>query len=230
VLFVNDDERPMIAEPMEADCVAAEGEPAPNANHMLTAGVVFEGGLGLLAIALGWLLAQPVLEAVRWDVSAVLWGVAATLPMLALLLLIERWPAGPLRGLKQLVDESLVPMFKDCRWWHLAVLSILAGWGEELLFRGLIQASLVEWIGVWPAVLVAGIVFGLAHPLSKSYVIVAAAIGAYLGWVFVATENLLAPIIAHGLYDFIALVYLTRAARASRILQCHNSRYTDAID
>jgi membrane protease YdiL (CAAX protease family) len=32
----------------------------------------------------------------------------------------------------------------------------------------------------------------------------------YLGWLWLASGNLLAPIITHGLYDFLALAYLTR--------------------
>jgi membrane protease YdiL (CAAX protease family) len=34
--------------------------------------------------------------------------------------------------------------------------------------------------------------------------------GAFLGWIFIATGNLLPVIICHGLYDFLALAYLTR--------------------
>jgi membrane protease YdiL (CAAX protease family) len=36
--------------------------------------------------------------------------------------------------------------------------------------------------------------------------------GAFLGWIFLVTENLLPVIITHGLYDFLALAYLTRVS------------------
>ena len=38
----------------------------------------------------------------------------------------------------------------------------------------------------------------------------AAVVGAYLGALFVASGNLLVPILAHALYDLVALVVLTR--------------------
>jgi membrane protease YdiL (CAAX protease family) len=202
------DENSVASDPLER-------EAALSANQMLTTGVVFEGGMALLAIGLGWMFARPVWETIRWDAIAVLWGVAATVPMIVLLLVTERWPVGPLRGLKRIMDDVLVPLFAECRWWHLAVISALAGLGEELLFRGLIQTSLIEWLGVWPAVIGASALFGIAHPISKTYVVVVAVIGVYLGCVFIATDNLLVPIIAHGLYDFVALVYLTR-----RVARC----------
>ncbi|MCG8584479.1 MAG: CPBP family intramembrane metalloprotease, partial [Pirellulales bacterium] len=103
-----------------------------------------------------------------------------------------------------------------CKLWHFAVISVLAGLGEELLFRALLQSALIDWLGVWPGILVAGLLFGLAHPLSRTYIVVAAAIGIYLGWLFAATSNLLVPIIAHALYDFIALVYLSRTKRVGQ--------------
>ena len=200
---------PLTAEEDESNtCV--EEDTAPSGNQIVIVGVVFEGGLGLLALLIGWLFSQSVVEPMRFEIAGIAWGVLATLPLVGLLLVIERYPIGPLRGLKRVVDETLVPLFANCRWWHLAVVAAMAGLGEELLFRGLLQQSLVGYVGVWPAVLIAALVFGLAHPISKTYVVTATTIGVYLGWLLVATGNLLVPIIAHGLYDFVALVYLTR--------------------
>ena len=42
-------------------------------------------------------------------------------------------------------------------------LSLAAGVCEELVYRGLLLGTLAAWIGLWPAVLVSSIVFGLAH-------------------------------------------------------------------
>lgn len=190
-------------------------EASPTAKQMLAVGVVFEGGLAVLAVALGWLFARPLWQTIAWDRDAIMWGFISTIPMVVLLLSIEHWPVGPLRDLKRVCDETLVPLFSNCRWWHFAVISILAGLGEELLFRGLIQTSLVDWLGTWPGIVAAGLLFGLAHPMSKAYIVAAAVIGIYLGWLFVATGNLLTPIITHALYDMVALVYLSRTTGTS---------------
>jgi membrane protease YdiL (CAAX protease family) len=82
---------------------------------------------------------------------------------------------------------------------------------EELLFRGVFQAGLEQFSGsTWFALAAGSLIFGLAHPITPAYVALAGLIGAYLGWLWIATDNLLPPIVAHGAYDFVALVYLLR--------------------
>jgi uncharacterized protein len=130
-------------------------------------------------------------------------------PLVIAMWLVTRWPVGPLKALGDLVRDLIVPIFAGVPKWQLAVISLAAGWGEELLFRGLIQAGAeVQSESTWFAVALASVIFGLAHPLSTAYVVMAAAIGAYLGWLFIATDNLLPAIVAHAAYDFVALVYL----------------------
>jgi membrane protease YdiL (CAAX protease family) len=46
--------------------------------------------------------------------------------------------------------------------------------------------------------------------------VLAALIGLYLGWLWLAWGNLLLPIITHGSYDFLALWYLLRARNQGR--------------
>ena len=54
--------------------------------------------------------------------------------------------------------------------------------------------------------------FGLAHPITPFYAILAGLIGVYFGWLMIASENLLVPVVAHGAYDFVALIYLVRGS------------------
>jgi membrane protease YdiL (CAAX protease family) len=181
--------------------------------------MVFEGGLIVVALAAGWLLSVDPLDTLRWtpkDVhlhaAALGWGVLAAVPMAAALLLADRFPLGPLSELKQLVERMVLPMFRRAGLAELAAISLLAGVGEEVLFRGLMQTAIAGWIGepygAWIALAVVSAVFGLCHALSRTYAVLAALIGAYLGLLFLWTGNLLAPIAAHALYDFFALAYL----------------------
>ena len=39
---------------------------------------------------------------------------------------------------------------------------------------------------------------------------IAGLIGLYLGWLWMATGNLLVPIVTHTVYDFVVLVYLVK--------------------
>ena len=69
----------------------------------------------------------------------------------------------------------------------------------------------------WPGLAVASLLFGLLHPITPTYVAIAALLGAYLGAVWLATGNLLTVIVAHALYDFVALVICPRPADGARV-------------
>ena len=173
-------------------------------------GVAFEGGLALIALALGWLLGQPPLQKIQWIGRDAIWGLAACLPMLAAFGVCVRWPVGPLLRIKQLSEEFIREWFASCTLIELAMISLLAGIGEEMLFRGVIQDAISAWINPLVGVTLASLLFGLMHPITPFYIVLAGLMGAFLGWIFSATGNLLPVIICHGLYDFLALAYLTR--------------------
>jgi membrane protease YdiL (CAAX protease family) len=61
--------------------------------------------------------------------------------------------------------------------------------------------------------ILASITFGLAHPLSRTYMVLAAAIGLYLGGLLLWTENLFVPIVTHAAYDLFAIAYLLHTTR-----------------
>jgi membrane protease YdiL (CAAX protease family) len=172
--------------------------------------VLFEAALAPLALTLGWALGQPPLERFAWDAAAALDGAAAAVPMLLFLAATIRWPVGPLRPVKEFFDRELAPLLEGCRWPDLALVSVAAGVGEEMLFRGVLQAAIARALGPAAGVVLAAALFGLLHPISLAYIVLVALLGAYLGVVWLATGNLLSVMVAHALYDFIALVVLLR--------------------
>lgn len=178
------------------------------------AALVVEGGLALGAIVLGWFFELPLSGHIAWTASGFAQGILATLPLVIGLLVLDRWPLGPISGLKAMMQDSILPLFRECSIGELLMISIAAGVGEELLFRGVGQLG-VERLGgpAWLAVAIASVLFGLGHPISTTYVVLAALIGAYFGILFVETGNLLAPMVAHATYDFVALVYLLQVSQ-----------------
>ncbi len=188
------------------------GDPPPRIVSMAS---IFEGGLAVLACAIGWFMTTPpwLQLTLRW--SDVGWGLAATLPMIAVLFAMRRVKRGPLGQLNHVVDTLVAPLFGKCSVLQLLLISTIAGIGEELLFRGVAQPLLIAWLGKVAGLLIAGVIFGLLHAVTPTYAILATVVGIYLGWLALATGNLLGPIVAHALYDFVALVYLTRAGLAS---------------
>jgi len=182
----------------------------PIGRRIVWIGVAFEGGLAIMALGLGWILGQPPLQKIHWNTLDAIWGLAATLPMLVIFIVCVRWPVGPLVRIKQFSEEFIREWFAASSLLDLAVISLLAGIGEEMLFRGVIQEALTSWLNPVIALALASLLFGLMHPITPFYIVLAAGMGAFLGWIFIVTGNLLPVIITHGLYDFLALAYLTR--------------------
>jgi hypothetical protein len=190
------------------------------AKHFALSAAIFEGSLAVVAVGLGWLVGQPPLQTLRLDPYHAALGVAAALPPLVLFWLCLRCPLRPFARITRLLDEMVLPLFRDCGLGELAVIAALAGIGEETLFRGVIQAAVAQHIGgppgVWLGLLVAAVLFGLLHPVTPTYAVMAGVIGLYLGWLWLVWGNLLLPIITHGVYDFVALLYLLRIRHERR--------------
>jgi uncharacterized protein len=182
-------------------------------NPALTA-AAFEGSLVAVAIVLGWLLNIRPLATFQFDLRDAILGIVATLPLLIVLWLCLKLPLRPLRSIVQILDEMLAPMFRECGYMQLAILAALAGVGEEMLFRGIVQATAAEWIGGpygdMLGLLSAAVLFGLLHFVTPTYAVLAGLIGLYLGWLWLADGNMLTPMIVHGLYDFLALAYFVK--------------------
>ncbi|MFO7904027.1 MAG: CPBP family intramembrane glutamic endopeptidase [Planctomycetota bacterium] len=181
--------------------------------------VLFELSLGGLAVILGWLggvwpwRTLVSLNRSAWIVGSMAGG-AAAIVLFAGIVMVDRKPVGIFRQLQATVRRYVAPLFRNVNPGLLFVISLSAGVGEEFLFRGCCQAIVAGWIGSpwgdFGALVVASALFGVCHWISKAYALVASAMGFVLGGLFWATGSLLAPIVAHSLYDFLALLYLTR--------------------
>jgi membrane protease YdiL (CAAX protease family) len=182
----------------------------PDQGRVVVAAVLFEAGLAPLALLIGRLLGRSPLEGFTWSIRDAFLGLLAALPMYALFRLLMRWPIGPLERLKRFFAEALTPLLGSRPDSDLALISIAAGLGEEMLFRGVLQAVLARWLGTWEGLAAASLLFGLLHPISTTYVVVAGLLGAYLGAVWILSGNLLVVVIAHAVCDYLALRALFR--------------------
>jgi membrane protease YdiL (CAAX protease family) len=164
----------------------------------------------LLAWALSrWLGISPT-EHLRLSLETVVWGVAATGPLLAGLAWMLTTRYGPVHRLVTLVVEQLGPLLVGRSVVELALLAAIAGISEEVLFRGVVQVALARVLpGGW-ALVAASAAFGLAHFASRTYALMAGVMGLYLGGLFLLQGSLLTPIITHALYDLVALVLVAR--------------------
>ncbi len=220
--------RSAIGESMSMDQIEPT-EQSPD-EVFLTA-VLFECALGGVALFLGWALGPsarafvPEFDPAQvWPiVTGIFYGCLAGIPILLSIELIRRIPWEPIQELERLTDDGMIKALLELRPSELIVISICAGIGEELLFRGWLMYWLAEGAGssstsplaLGAALVVSSIAFGLFHPITRLYVVLAAFMGLYFGALVIYTENLLVPIAAHATYDAVQLIMTARNEQRS---------------
>ena len=170
---------------------------------LLWLAIAGEGALALIGVVWAWLAGVPLRTGSIGP--AILAGSASAIgiAVVQFWLLRAAPDIGPVRALRRLYRETLAPLFAKVSLADIVIISALAGIGEELLFRGAWQATFGP--------VIASIAFGLCHVGSRGTVVLgvwAAIVGGYFAWLTYATAGLLAPILAHALYDAIALSYI----------------------
>ncbi len=165
--------------------------------------IVGEGAL--VAVALGWArwrgLPLELGSVARGGVAGIL--MAGAFGWANLYLLCHAPAIRPVRALRRLYVEVLKPLFDGVGLGSIVAISVAAGLGEELLFRGVLQPEL----GLIPA----SVLFGLAHTGGSgtyAFGCWAGVTGAALGVLAIWTDGLMAPIVAHTVYDAAAMIYI----------------------
>lgn len=192
----------------------------------LLAAIVFELVVGAFGLLLAWYIGlwQPIgvstlgapydshsLSKFGLDFA---WGVVAAFPLFSFFVITNFLPAETMREIKRILHEELRPLLEGESYFWILLTAIAAGIGEEFFFRWALQAGFekgfhAEW-GIYAALIIASIVFGAMHWVTTTYAILAMVSGLYLGLVMIWTDSIVAPIVAHALYDFVAFVLLVR--------------------
>ena len=106
----------------------------------------------------------------------------------------------------------LLPMTTAERWWF-ALVSLGAGFSEELACRGFMifyLGTYLPWLGLRGAVVVSSLAFGLGHLYQGVRgVLVTAMAGLFLATVYVISGTLLVPMVAHAAIDLRLLAIFT---------------------
>jgi len=176
--------------------------------------MAFEAALVLVAFAWGRLFEQAPLRDLDWNLPAFGLGAAGFLPPFVFFLWALRSNLRLLAQHRELMNRLVAQVFGGWSLLQFALISACAGFCEEALFRGAIQASLARRLGPPAALVLSSAIFGAAHWITWTYAVLAALIGLYLGFLYLWTGNLLVPMTAHFVYDFVALLWLTRSRQA----------------
>ena len=171
-------------------------------------------------MALGWWTETPPFDRLAWTWRGLAGGIAATAPLLLGLAWCLRTTQPAVAHLVRVVEQRIAPLFAGSGPLVIVLVALLAGLGEEALFRGVIQPALAGYLPLAAAVALTAALFGVAHWVTPTYALLAGLVGAYLGLVLLLSGDLLVPIVAHALYDVVALALLVRLkpAPASSVL------------
>ena len=176
-------------------------------SQFLTGAGLFEGGMLLVAFALGFLMDVHPTAELHWSWKSFGTGVLATGPMLLILVASFLSRSNGLNQIRVFLRDLIGPMLDQCRLIDIVFLSLMAGICEEVLFRGF----LFQWarsINPTFAIMFVNILFGLAHAITPLYAWLAGLTGLYLTALMSleSTPNLLIPITAHSVYDLVAFL------------------------
>lgn len=133
---------------------------------------------------------EPLFTGWKLDLTWIFFGMIA---LFAATILIEPVVAlFPERWL-ELLDEHM-----RLGGWMMLTVIVAAPILEEILFRGIIQGSLVRKYGPWRGVLVASAIFGVVHGIPQQ-VVNAFFVGAVLGFVYYCSRSLIVVMVIHAI-------------------------------
>ena len=158
--------------------------------------------IGLLPVADGW----------PWAAIGV--GVMAILAQVIYLAIVSR-NADKLTEVKKQIGDlaNLAPQTpREDRLFDMV--SITAGVCEEILYRGLLLATLVSLVGTWPAVAITSLIFGLGHAYQGiSGIAKTGLVGLVLALFTVSSGSLYIAIVLHAVIDLTSGRFMGRALR-----------------
>ncbi|MDR1053531.1 MAG: CPBP family intramembrane metalloprotease [Planctomycetaceae bacterium] len=193
-------------------------------NRFFLKAILFEGGIGVVALVLGFLFSMNLFGRVIFNFNIFMAVICFTMPLLTFYFHLRWLHFESIRVIERMIFEFYREYMSGFAIWQIAIISLVAGLGEELFFRGFLQAGIQELINGWakntvddalfdlPTFYTAAnlffvsILFGAAHALTKMYFFIAFLISLYLGALLLFTNNnIIIPIGVHALYDFVVL-------------------------
>lgn len=186
-----------------------------------------ELGLGLVAIAAGWIIGfDPRSLVPDWRDwysigEGLVVGFLAGVMLVFVMLILALFPLRSIQSLNEHAERQMRLLLSGLSVAQLIAVSLAAGVGEELLFRGLVMQWLIGDMqscttqSLIFGIIVSALVFGLAHPMSIAYVVFAFFMGLAMGVLHWYFQNLLVPIVAHWVYDAIMMVWLVNRTNST---------------
>ncbi|HIE52808.1 MAG TPA: CPBP family intramembrane metalloprotease [Armatimonadetes bacterium] len=172
--------------------------------RLLTLALAVDVILLLLAALWSWWGGIPVWSRIRLTLGGLAGGLVGAGGMMLMNYGLVKWAVRQQwQEPRRWIEELFQPLFSGLNLREILIISLGAGFAEEILFRGVVQPSL-GWI-------TASLLFGCLHVPQRKFLSLGAwatGQGLYLGGLYLLTGNLLVPMLTHALYDAAALSYL----------------------
>jgi hypothetical protein len=124
-------------------------------------GCLFELALLVFAVLWGWLFHRPAFLDLNWSLNAAFIGIVAAIPPFAFFLWTLNSRLYVFSRQKQFMELLLRPRLGNWSILQLAIISICAGISEEAFFRGAVQGSLADRVGLSLALVLASMATGV---------------------------------------------------------------------
>lgn len=191
-----------------------------NTNGFVIHMIIFEGAMALIGALLALFCGLDLGKAFQTSDMADFFnqfalGIGIAAAMGIFFTILDHIPWSQLKKVSEKTKEIVNDAFKKTSRFNRFLVCLLAGVGEEVLFRGFIFVVIFEF---WPwglefnlniiaAIIVSSTLFGLGHSITLLYFILTALLGVTFCLVFLWTGSLIAPVVAHALYDFYAIEF-----------------------
>ena len=173
-------------------------------------GILFQWGFSLL-LAIFWIASGRSLGAAGlvpgigfWEIFFGALAVAATA---GFAWQIRRTTNDPqqLRDVREQIGEiEIIAPHTDRELKRFGWLSITAGICEEFIYRGILLGLLASSLGVWPAILISSVVFGIGHSYQGPVgVLRTGVVGLIMALVVTLTGSLFVAMVAHAVIDIV---------------------------
>jgi uncharacterized protein len=142
-------------------------------------------------------------------IGALLWAVS--MPLIAASFELNRLVPMPdlVREAYELAANATKSLLKMPTIWHLLanllIVAVIPAFGEELLFRGILQQQLMRRMAPWAAIIATGMIFSFIHFQFDGF-LPRTLLGMMLGWLYWRTGNIWVPIIVHFLNNGIVIL------------------------
>ena len=146
----------------------------------------------------------------NWRSNWIIWGIGGylvALPLVILVSLINQQIWQGQGGSNPLLQIALNNKDSVALVVFFITASVAAPLFEEIMFRGFLLPSLTRYQSPWSAIALSSLLFAIAH-LNVSEVIPLATLGMVLGFTYVRSGNLLAPMLLHCLWNSGTLISL----------------------